>query len=133
MNLIFVFFPAFHGQCSVSEAWIHPSPWSFVQLGGRIKHERINLDRLRPKRNTRLGFHTPDTPPHKLLEHCVVGPGGLRAPCVLACAMRSLAIVFTIVKSFSLSLLFSLRLLLLTHFGEPPTCEIIFHPIFWHN
>ena len=28
------------------------------------------------------------------------GPGGLRAPCVLACAMRSLAIVFTIVQSF---------------------------------
>ena len=32
-----------------------------------------------------------------------IGPGGLRAPCVLACAMRSLAIVFTIVQSFSLS------------------------------
>merc|ERR1739838_786783 len=31
-----------------------------------------------------------------------IGPGGLRAPCVLACAMRSLAIVFTIVQSFSL-------------------------------
>ena len=29
------------------------------------------------------------------------GPGGLRAPCVLACAMRSLAIVITIVQSFS--------------------------------
>ena len=29
-----------------------------------------------------------------------VGPGGLRAPCVLACAMRSLAIVITIVQSF---------------------------------
>ena len=27
-----------------------------------------------------------------------IGPGGLRAPCVLACAMRSLAIVFTIVQ-----------------------------------
>ena len=37
----------------------------------------------------------------------------LRAPWVLACAMRSLAIVITIVRSFSL---FSLRLLLLTHF-----------------
>ena len=48
--------------------------------------------------------------------------------------------------SFSLSLFFSLflflsfflsffflRLLLLTHFGESPMCEIIFHPIFWHN
>ena len=33
-----------------------------------------------------------------------VGPGGLRAPCVLACAMRSLAIVITIVQSLSLSL-----------------------------
>ena len=29
-----------------------------------------------------------------------VGPGGLRARCVLACAMRSLAIVITIVQSF---------------------------------
>ena len=38
-----------------------------------------------------------------------VGPGGLRVPCLLACAMRSLAIVITIVQSFSLSffLLFS--------------------------
>ena len=38
-----------------------------------------------------------------------IGPGGLRAPCVLACAMRSLAIVITIVQSFSLffSLFFS--------------------------
>merc|ERR1711892_359472 len=63
-----------------------------------------------------------------------LGPGDLRAPCVLVCAMRSLAIVFTIVQSFSLSLLFfPLRLLLLTHFGESPMCEIIFHPIFWHN
>ena len=34
---------------------------------------------------------------------CPVGPGSLRAPCVLACAMRSLAIVFTIVQSFFLS------------------------------
>ena len=32
-----------------------------------------------------------------------IGPGGLSAPCVLACAMRSLAIVITIVQSFSLS------------------------------
>ena len=38
------------------------------------------------------------------------GPGGLRAPCVLACAMRSLAIVFTIVQSFFLSLSLSLFL-----------------------
>ena len=29
------------------------------------------------------------------------GPGGLLAPCVLAWAMRSLAIVITIVQSFS--------------------------------
>ena len=33
-----------------------------------------------------------------------IGPGGLRAPCVLACAMRSLAIVITIVQSLFLSL-----------------------------
>ena len=33
----------------------------------------------------------------------IIGPGGLRAPCVLACAMRSLAIVFTNFRSLSLS------------------------------
>ena len=33
-----------------------------------------------------------------------IGPGGLRSPCVLACAMRSLAIVITIVQSLFLSL-----------------------------
>ena len=34
----------------------------------------------------------------------IFGPGGLHAPCVRhACAMRSLAIVITIVQSFSLS------------------------------
>ena len=36
-----------------------------------------------------------------------IGPGGLRAPCVLACAMRSLAIVITIIQSFFLSLFLS--------------------------
>ena len=62
------------------------------------------------------------------------GPGGLRAPCVLACAMRSLAIVITIVQSFFLSLspLF-LRFLLLTQFGESPMCEITSPKSFWHN
>ena len=60
------------------------------------------------------------------------GPGGLRAPCLLACAMRSLVIVITIVQSL-LSLFFSLRLLLLTHFGKSPVCENLFPPIFWHN
>ena len=50
-----------------------------------------------------------------------------QAACVChACAMRSLAIVITIVQSFSLSLLFFffLRLLLLTHFGETPVCSL---------
>ena len=69
----------------------------------------------------------------------------------LACAMHSLAIVITIVRSFgpgglrapcvawplllpSFSLSLSLlRLLLLTHFGESPVCENLFPPIFWHN
>ena len=54
-----------------------------------------------------------------------------QAACVLACAMRSLAIVITIVQS--LSFFFSLRLLILTHFGESPMCENLFPPIFWHN
>ena len=44
-------------------------------------------------------------------------------PRQLACAMRSLSIVITIVQSFFLS--FSLlRFLLLTHFGETPVREI---------
>ena len=34
----------------------------------------------------------------KLLFH--FGPGGLRVPCVVACAIRSLAIVITIVQFF---------------------------------
>ena len=37
------------------------------------------------------------------LQMLIIGPGGMRAPCVLACAMRSLAIVITIVQSFSFS------------------------------
>ena len=50
----------------------------------------------------------------------------LRAPCV---AWPLLSPTFAL----SLSLSLFLRLLLLTHFGECPMCEIIFHPIFWHN
>ena len=38
------------------------------------------------------------------------GPDGLCAPCVIACPMRSLAIVFTNFQSFSLSLFLSLSL-----------------------
>ena len=63
----------------------------------------------------------------KLAQAACMRHGCLRAPWVLACAMRSLAIVITIVRSFYLSLL------LLTHFGESPVCENLFPPIFWHN
>ena len=61
-----------------------------------------------------------------MLSYSSFGPGGLRAPCVLACAMRSLAIVITIVQSFSILFL---RLLPLTHFGESPVCENLFSPL----
>ena len=37
-----------------------------------------------------------------------------------------MAIVITIVQSFSISLFFLFRLLLLTHFGETPEAEILF-------
>ena len=37
------------------------------------------------------------------IDPLIIGPDGLRAPCALACGMRSLAIVITIVQSFSLS------------------------------
>ena len=63
----------------------------------------------------------------------------------LACAMRACvrhaqlghcyhhrSVFLSFFLSFSLSLFFFLlRFLLLTHFGESPMCEIIFHPIFW--
>ena len=45
-------------------------------------------------------------------QNQIVGPGGLCAPWVLACTMRSLDIVITIVQSFSLSSFFFLHLLL---------------------
>ena len=56
-----------------------------------------------------------------------------RGPHVVADEVK-LAIVFTyfFLLSFFFFLLL-LRLLLFTHFGEFPVCEIIFHPIFWHN
>ena len=38
-----------------------------------------------------------------MCKKIIFGPGGLRAPCVLACAMRSLAIVITNFCSFFLS------------------------------
>ena len=41
------------------------------------------------------------------VKYLSFGPGGLRAPCVLACAMRSFAIVITIVQSFSPLIFFS--------------------------
>ena len=49
-----------------------------------------------------------------------------RAPCVAWPLFSPTFALFS--SSF-----FPLRLLLLTHFGESPMCEIIFHPIFWHN
>ena len=56
-----------------------------------------------------------------------------QAGCVShAWAMRSLAIVITIVQSPPL-LSFSLRLLLLTHFGEFTVYENLFPQIFWQN
>ena len=58
----------------------------------------------------------------------------LRAPHEVAFGTRSWPLFLSL---FSLSLFLSfslfLRFLLLTHFGESPMCEIIFHPIFWHN
>ena len=57
------------------------------------------------------------------------GPGGLRAPPVVA-------IVFTYFFFFFFFLLllsFFVRLLLLTHFGETPVAEDLLPPIFLHN
>ena len=79
--------------------------WYLVCLGEWVLPFR--LSKTQPNIRLRLDTVTtakPPTPPHKL---CAVGPGGLRAPCVLACAMRSLAIVITIVQSFFSSFFFS--------------------------
>ena len=47
----------------------------------------------------------------------ILAQAAMRAPCVIACAMRSLAIVITIVQSFSLSFFFSVFCFLLSfHF-----------------
>ena len=64
----------------------------------------------------------------KLAQAACVRHACLRAPCV---AWPLLSPLFSL--SLFLSSFFSLCLLLLTHFGESPMCEIIFHPIFWHN
>ena len=64
------------------------------------------------------------------------GPGGLHAPCLRAPCLRAPCVAWPLLlPSFSLffSLSLCLRLLLFTHFGETPVCEIIFAPIFWHN
>ena len=58
----------------------------------------------------------------KLAQTACVRHACLRAPCVAWPLLLPL---------FSLSFFF-LRLLLLTHFGETPMREIIFHPIFKH-
>ena len=69
--------------------------------------------------------------PHVVADEAkmaIVGPGGLRVPCV---AWPLLSPLFG--PLFSLSFFFSLRLLLFTHFGESPVCENLFPQIFWHN
>ena len=60
----------------------------------------------------------------------LLAQAALHAPPGVAFAMRSWPLLL---PSFSLSLLFSLRLLLFTHFRESPVCENLFPPIFWHN
>ena len=85
-----------------------------------------------------------------LAQRVVIGPGSLRVPPVvadkaklaivftyfflfwprrLACAMHSLAIVITIVQSFSLSP----PSFAFDPLRESPVCENLFPPIFWHN
>ena len=58
-----------------------------------------------------------------------------QAACVRHACLRAPCVAWPLLPSFSLSffLFLFLRLLLLTHFGESPMCEIIVHPIFWHN
>ena len=62
----------------------------------------------------------------------ILAQAALRAPpeVALQCvAGQSFLSLFSLSSFF----LFFLRFLLLTHFGETPMCEIIFHPLFWHN
>ena len=61
-------------------------------MGGRELGEYpLKFDIISACLGRNHGFHTVQQK---------IGPGGLLAPCVLACAMRSLAIVITIVQSF---------------------------------
>ena len=81
----------------------------------------------------------------KYLYNIIHCQGGLAEnwPRRLACAMRACVrhaclrapcVAWPLFSPTFAPLSFSLlRLLLLTHFGESPMCEIIFHPIFWHN
>ena len=65
----------------------------------------------------------------------LIGPGGLRAPCMRhACAMHAPCVAWPLLlPTFALSFFLCLCLLLLTHFGESPVCENLFLPIFWHD
>ena len=58
-----------------------------------------------------------------------IGLDGLHAPHEVAFAMRSWPLLTLTIALLS----FSLRLLLLTHFGGTPEAENLFPPIFWHN
>ena len=120
-NTIFNHSSGFANVCTTSSAASHariPRREKFILCEDRQR----NVDHLVIQMITLIN----------ILHKDIIGPGGLRPPCVLACPMRSLAIVFTNFRFFFF-FFFSLRLLLLTHFEETPMCEIICHPIFWHN
>ena len=63
-----------------------------------------------------------------IVQNGAIDPGGLRA-----CVRHAQLGHGYYHRSVFLSSFFFLRLLLLTHFGETPVCEIIVAPIFWHN
>ena len=91
-NTIFNHSSGFANVCTTSSAASHariPRREKFILCEDRQR----NVDHLVIQMITLIN----------ILHKDIIGPGGLRPPCVLACPMRSLAIVTTIVLSFSLS------------------------------
>ena len=137
------------------------SLWRLPKVGQkqirRKKREKKKKDQKVGNNNGQLRITTPPRVAHAKPPGTTFGRGHLDQPCgslmsgfdilaqvalsappevALQCVAGHCFCHCSVFLSFSLSFslfFFFLRFLLLTHFGESPMCEIIFHPIFWHN
>ena len=83
----------------------------------------------KPAQYTAVYIHL-HSPFKQLSVNSILAQSALREPPEVSFAMRSWSLLL---PSFSPLLSFSLRLLLLTHFGEFPVCENLFPQLFWHK